>query len=367
MCNSPISIKNPNYGLNLKYKDTKSQMIRVPCGYCEECIANKQMQLIQRIQMESLHNHLFFCTLTYSDKTLPFITTSTGYDIRYADVRDFQLMVKRLRVSDSLPRSFRYFGVTELGFKRGRPHMHSLFLVPKFKSDTFADILNLEKWFYDNVLLEWRRNIGTDKFPSYVPLCQFRKVYTRNGVRTNYDLHYVNPSLSNNGVSDVGFYVLKYMLKPSDRVARLQQALRLNLPEDEYESVWRIVRPRSFKSLHFGDDSYDTKHKVYTSFDVEDYVRKCVERSKSVGADFPQFYNPIDGKTFPLSRYYRNKFFTTKDLDSFPKLVNPSDYDDDGVSQLLTKENHYEKIRKMVDSRDFTAYDSSCLLFSESD
>lgn len=128
MCLSPIRIKNPNLGLvgpNAMYKDTRSHMIDVPCGVCAECIAAKQMQYVQRLQMEELVNHIFFCTLTYNNDSMPKITTSTGFDIRYADVSDVQKMVKRLRKRNAFGRPFRYFAVSELGSQRGRPHPFS--------------------------------------------------------------------------------------------------------------------------------------------------------------------------------------------------------------------------------------------------
>ena len=125
MCISPIRIKNPNLGLigpNAQFKDTISHYINVPCGVCPQCVANRQMQYVQRLQMEELVNHLFFCSLTYNNDTIPVVTTSTGYDIRYADVSDVQKMMKRLRKKNAFGRPFRYFGVSELGTKKGRPH-----------------------------------------------------------------------------------------------------------------------------------------------------------------------------------------------------------------------------------------------------
>lgn len=125
MCLSPVRIKNPNLGLTgptAFYKDTVSHYIDVPCGVCAECVASRQLQFVQRLQMEELVNHLFFCTLTYNDDMLPVVSTSTGYNIRYADVRDVQNMFKRLRKRNAFGRPFRYFGVSELGSKRGRPH-----------------------------------------------------------------------------------------------------------------------------------------------------------------------------------------------------------------------------------------------------
>lgn len=125
MCISPIRIKNPNLGLfgpNAQFKDTISHYINVPCGVCPQCVANRQMQYVQRLQMEELVNHLFMCSLTYNNESMPVVTTSTGYDIRYADVSDVQKMFKRLRKRNAFGRPFRYFGVSELGTKKGRPH-----------------------------------------------------------------------------------------------------------------------------------------------------------------------------------------------------------------------------------------------------
>lgn len=125
MCISPIRIKNPNLGLigpNAQFKDTISHYINVPCGVCPQCVANRQMQFVQRLQMEELVNHLFMCSLTYNNESMPVVTTSTGYDIRYADVSDVQKMFKRLRKRIAFGRPFRYFGVSELGTKKGRPH-----------------------------------------------------------------------------------------------------------------------------------------------------------------------------------------------------------------------------------------------------
>lgn len=125
MCISPIRIKNPNLGLvgpNAQFKDTTSRYINVPCGVCCECVASRQMQMVQRLTIESLVNHLFFCTLTYNNESLPVVSTSTGYDIRYADVSDVQKMFKRLRYRNAFGRPFRYLAVSELGSEKGRPH-----------------------------------------------------------------------------------------------------------------------------------------------------------------------------------------------------------------------------------------------------
>lgn len=124
MCISPIRIRNPNFGINnvgTKYKDTVSAFINVPCGHCSECVSVRQMGYVQRLQLESVKNHMFFCTLTYNNESMPYLSVN-GRNIRYADVSDVQKMIKRLRKSNVFGRPFRYFGVSELGSLKGRPH-----------------------------------------------------------------------------------------------------------------------------------------------------------------------------------------------------------------------------------------------------
>ena len=94
MCLSPVIIPNPNYGLKYSPElspliDTSSSSIAVPCGHCSECIHNRQLALVQRLQMESLCNYLFFSTLTYNNEMIPQLVTSSGYNIKYvAGVED---------------------------------------------------------------------------------------------------------------------------------------------------------------------------------------------------------------------------------------------------------------------------------------
>lgn len=114
------------------FKDThdcSSEYIYVPCGYCKECIAVKQMYYVQRVRMEALHSFLYFTTLTYDNQHLPRIRVSSGYDIPYASIHHLQLLMKRLRNNNSFGRPFRYFAVRERGSERGRPHPFPYYLV----------------------------------------------------------------------------------------------------------------------------------------------------------------------------------------------------------------------------------------------
>lgn len=316
MCISPIRIKNPNKGLKVapgsvnQLKDCTSAYIDVPCGVCSECIAVKQMSIVQRIQMESLDHHLFFCTLTYQDSEIPVIHTSTGYDIRYADVSDVQKMCKRLRKSEAFGRPFRYFAVSELGSKKGRPHFHIIFLLPKHEGDDFNTCISLQKRLFDTVFSEWRRNYGSTRAPIWRPLSLFVERFSGGELKRTFDLHYVQPYQGSSSFLSVAFYVIKYMLKPSSRAVRLQQALHLNLPPGEYEKVWSLVRPRYFKSLDFGSSK---------SQKVSDFLSECVSRSLEESSPYPCFYNVDTGQSFPLSRFYRGKSHIY-DLDSALKF-----------------------------------------------
>lgn len=382
MCLSPIRIRNPNLGLvgpNAQFKDTTSQMIDVPCGVCAECVAARQMQYVQRLQMEELVNHLFFCTLTYNNESLPQVVTSTGYSIRYADVADVQRMFKRLRKRNAFGRPFRYFAVSELGGKKGRPHFHIIFIVPKREDDTFHDCMNLEKVMFDEVLAEWKRNVAPPvwsekkgKFipnsahPDYRPLCTYVRKFVNGKLRTNFDLHYVNPMLSDGGSADVAFYVLKYMMKPSNRALRLQQALHLNLDADEYDDIWSLVRPRHFESEAFGLGlaEYDRqaaksehRRRYKVAPEVLEHLRKGIALSKrQPGETMPSYILPDDGSLRPLAKYYKSNgdiytmldfldfFYASKKIDADNVIVK----DDIHISQLLKKESDFEDKVKNV-------------------
>lgn len=198
------------------------------------------------------------------------------------------------------------------------------------------------------VLHEWRRNYGSTRSPEYRPLCTYVRRVINGRVKTNYDLHYMNDrSVSSDSCSDVGFYVTKYMLKPSERERRLQQALHLNLDDEEYHKVWNLVKSRWFASEKFG---YNNSEKVRS------YIRKCVEDSKS-SFDSPKFFNPIDGRNFPLGRYYLNRgeFFTIDDGLYFNKkkgIVDNVVMDDRHISDKLKSIDNFKKRVRQVDEHE---------------
>lgn len=351
MCDSPRLISNPykglaQIGLN-RFHDCTSAFIPVPCGYCSSCIALRQNYYIQRCQMEELNHHLFMVTLTYKSSMLRYLLVN-GRKLYYADFTDVQKMIKRLR-NRGLKLS--YMAVSEYGGKHHRPHFHLLLSIPKNKNDTFIDCINLEYRLHKLVLSEWKRNYGSDRKPIYKELCKY--VVTSKG-RT-FDLHYVNPTLTDNGSADVGFYVTKYVLKADKWVDRLKSALKLNLKPDEFTQVWKLLKPRVCISKNFG--SYDDE-------DVQSHIRKGIDFSlKDRSALFPYFINPVTGQTFPLSPLFKKRFLCLHDqIVFFERNTNRKQDDafafskERNVTSENVKSNHLENVRNVVNSR-LSSYD----------
>lgn len=344
MCISPIPIPNPNYGRKVlagdpfSMKDCTSKYIDVPCGHCDECVAKSQLALIQRVQMESLSNHVFFCTLTYNNDMIPYLDTSQGFRIRYTSVHDLQNMFKRLR--NVLPFSFRYYAVSERGSEHARPHAHILFFVPKKDGDDFNVVLNYESILFKEVFTCWSRNIGSDKKPEYVPCCTYIRKFIRGRLKTTYDLHYVVPTLDDPSGLNVAFYVLKYMLKGSNHDVALQRALKLNYSDEEYRDTWNLVKSRSLCSKCFGvNPSKRVGSRGSLEFPdsrISDFIRNCIQDSKSSDFDYPCFFNTDSGKSFPLAKYYRDKFYSYEDALFFYFKGNRSDID----SPVITSEDN---------------------------
>lgn len=445
MCLNPIHIKNTNYGsknpqLLILNKDTTHAFMEVPCGRCEQCVAAKQSDFVQRVQSESKYNHLFFATLTYDNDHLPRLSvdvpvvkpeksqsdkkfdssqhhTSTLFDrplsdveseqfqfdsrdrfvpielvdsdeflsldafdvpanneaeslaqkelaaarlvqdskrmksaldaikkaqddshlvaeslddaieyetisFAYADIHDVQLLLKNVR--DNLSdypalagRCLRYAAVSELGKQNGRPHFHILFFLEHRPEDfdpngvpNKAVLRTIEAQLRTIVRKYWAENVGTRKNPVYVPRFKYARKWSFGRIYTNYDLHWVDPSLTKDMTANVGYYVSKYMMKGSDRDQRRQQFLRLNLQEDEYNDVWKTIKCRMTCSKGLGLDArYIT---------IEEAVEQVT-------------YKPLDQYARELSDY----------LDNCDDLPDP-----DFVSSVLSRS--YRVIRKRV-------------------
>lgn len=363
MCISPKYIPNPNFGMKKEgfhlLKDCTSAFIAIPCRVCPQCIAVRQMELIQRIHMESLFCHLFFCTLTYNDASLPVFDVN-GYSIKYARSQDFTDLIKRVRKYSNYP--FRAFGVSEFGSKYGRPHFHLIVSVPKSSGDFSVIERHLSSLF----LREWRRNYGSTRKPIYQVLCTFTRKYYDGRLSTNFDFHYINPMYSDDGVADVGFYVLKYLLKADKHEKKLQQALHMNLHPTLYRVVWDVVRSDTHISKGIGLLDFSTRgqRSSYTAdmfnSKVVSHIRKGIDYGKGK-FPYPVFLHPLTGKTFPLSHYYKDYFFTPEDAFSYyydnvgnsPYLDSIHDADIKALNQTLSVIDKYKRRCDIVNSKTF--------------
>lgn len=342
MCTNPTLIRNPNFGLShigLNYmKDCSSQYLRVPCGHCPECIAVRQMGIVQRMNLEYKFNHLFFVMLSYRNEMLPTHVTSEGWKLHFADWRDLDAMFKRLRKRNAFGRPFRYLAVNEYGETGHRPHFHVILILKKLPNDDTYTPLNLRSLVFDRVLAEWRRNVARrvlkkdsksghyhagdlvpdNVHPDYLPLLEYHRRITRHGVEANYTVEYIRPLSIFSTEDAVSFYISKYLMKSDPWVNRFRSALELNHDELEFKEVWDLIRPKCKWSLGFGVNgwpkeveldkiNYDTgeltTRKVVTVPDPEalQFVHSIVEKSVPNGS--PQ-YLAENGASYPLCRYY---------------------------------------------------------------
>lgn len=358
MCVSPVKIPNPNYKSKVaiiqKTTDTLNQYLYVPCNVCPECLMSRQGSLVQRARNMALDHYIFFCTLTYNRESLPVYdcvydkVNEDGskihkeYHIPYADISDVQKMFKRIRISKSIPRDWSYFFVSERGTDKGRPHFHGLIFIPKLIDDDKLYPAILETSLRKLILSEWKRNYGSDRSPIWKPLLTYRVKYVAGKRISNYDLHYVVNHSTEKGSDDVAFYVTKYILKPSAKEARLQQALRLNLDEDFYNEVWSVVRSRSFCSKHFGARSDKQVS----------YVKSCIEKSKTDPSGLKYFNS--DGSPFPLSRYYRKYLSLDACITSVAARGGPVYEDDRSITEKIQSVQHGSAILQKARKRDIS-------------
>ena len=359
MCVSPIRIPNPNYGnkipIIVQTKDTVSRYINVPCGVCAECLASKQLQLVQRARNMALDHYIFFCTLTYDNKHLPSITTSTGFDIKFADIRDIQNMIKRIRKDNLFLRPFKFYFCSERGKTYGRPHFHGLIFLPKYQDDDKLFPAQIEPYLRRVLSQQWKRNtaycfnkrgecVSNTRSPRYEPLYQYHQKYVGGILYKNFDLHYVVPHSTENGSDDVAFYVTKYLLKSSDKEIRLQQALRLNLSKEEYDEVWSLVKSKVLCSKAFGDCTFEQLLKV----------TECIERSKDNPDGFKYFVQ--NGTPQPLAKFYRKYVTPSQAVSSVVATGGPVFNDERDISDKLRSVDKGVRVLEKSQNRDISEF-----------
>lgn len=493
MCLNPIKIKNPNYGLGhiglLFMKDTTHRYMEVPCGHCPDCVAARQSALVQRVQNESRYSHMFFATLTYDNKHLPYaeikvppfkegaykhgvastLDAARLYEERrpssnfvddkevesllenacadlhsdlsslivqeispeeeedksdwktirmaYADIHHIQLLMKNLR--DNLPlngRKFSYICVSELGKTNGRPHFHVLFFLEKRPEDYSrgrvdrAFMYNLEKMLWQGVFKYWAINVGTRKHPVYEKLFTYRKRILGSKVFTNFDLHYVDPGLTTDGVDNVAYYVTKYLMKGSDKERRRQQFLALNLSPEDYHDFYNTIKCKLTISKGLGLDAHfytvekpievrktlsEVAQEIEQSLEGDDlppddfsltrvvYVKRrvmvpnfelCEEIRKNLARDAGKAPGPIfitpKGEHVPLAHYYQRFGYIYGAMDAMTIYFNFNPDDQAKRSELLKEEKDallekFERQKQTVERN--STFDTSPALLWGSD
>lgn len=389
MCLTPIPIRNANKAVNIgnihinqteifnKLKDNESKYMWVPCGCCKQCIAIAQMELVERIQMEAIYNHIFMGTLTYKDETLPRLETPIwedktgreheGYQYRYAKYEDASAMIRRMRDRNVYGIPFKYLIVTERGSKRARPHFHILLLFKKKDiGKNYTDCLNFEQKYKWTLLENWQRNIGSKHYPLYQDLCEYRESYRGGKKRATYDFHYINPLLTKGGVTDAAFYVLKYMLK-GIQDKRTMQAIFLNYDTVTAWNIWNRIRNRREYSLGFGLDidlSKKGKDRTITEDicnpEIVEYLQTGVKRSLAAKTEYAYYYCPENILTFPLANYYKRYSFIYSQEDEWkfyeicPKryrehILIPERPDGHAITKQI---QDFEKIQKKIEMLD---------------
>jgi hypothetical protein len=331
MCLSPIIIKNPNYKDELyrtkfgkafnvidRYHDTDSSHIQVPCGHCKECTFIRQNNYVQRCRMESFENDLYMLTLTYKQDMLPYFDSSDASigRVYYPDIRDVTNMFKRIRKYDLFGTPFKYFGVSEYGGKRFRPHFHIILSFPKQCGEPFFNrklaIARTEK--VANVIKsQWKRNISAStKKPIYKPLSLFHRVFKNGHWNSPFDFHYIDESATDRGQADVAFYVSKYILKSDCRVDKLLYKLD-NLDHDNFVAFGsKKIKPHIFASKGFGD----------IPISKYDFIRSCIRAGiENSDCCCPQYINP-DGSLFPMGKFLQKQcarkfLFMPNEVDTF--------------------------------------------------
>ena len=307
------------------------------------------MYIVQRFFMQSLDSYVYFTTLTYDDAHLPTLTVNNR-TIRYANFKHFTDMVKRIRIYNLFTRPFTYYAVSERGKSNARPHFHCLWFLPKYSTDNDSTPFNLESVLYSVLFSEWRVNVGSKRSPIYEPLFTYACKKRNSILYSNFDTHYVRPTLGVCNETSVVFYCMKYLLKVSTHDKKLQSALKLNCDYEVYKDVWNKVKSKSQCSKHFGCGFgyLDDSGKFKPSQNVVDYIRDCINHTPS-GSPYPCFYSPIDGSSYPLSPYYqgRNEFYSFSDaLRIF--LHSRSPLENDLPDDFYTKSQvNFQKFQKL--------------------
>lgn len=301
MCLSPIPITRTIAGL------TSVQF--VPCGYCNECIKDRQNEyVIRTIEEASKKGIVWFFTLTYSDDHVPYTYDLDGeiidedpvtgevffapnaklLSICNKDITSWKKRVrarlnKRRKKEGKEPLKFSFLICGEYGPRTHRPHYHGLFI-----GLSRSDMLEFKK--------DWENHYGFTLFKSVN----------------------VIPSSHHNDVESTARYVAKYICKSRDL-------------EDENVLDGKVQKPRKLVSPGYGLPSkekfnrmkdYHLCRDLFPTADL-DHMSKVKEPMRLIREIINRQKYNLNGKLYKLPRYYKRKIFYT--VDEITGKIRPLD------------------------------------------
>lgn len=195
------------------------------------------------------------------------------------------------------------------------------------------------------LLSEWTHNVGTNKFPIYKP----NFTDTKRGYLRNFDCDFVDTIKEDS--DDVSFYVSKYMMKYDEYTDKLKRWIYVNDPEN-FKELWSLVKPKILYSKGFGNKSSKL---------VKKFIEDCLYLSIGSSSLYPLFFNPNNGKSFPMSRYFYSlipahiqEIFLQRQIDEKGVISDKSnvtasildfDYTPEEIERKLSE---FDKIKKFV-------------------
>lgn len=163
-CLHPIELKNIAYNPKQFTGSHRKEYLKVPCGKCINCLAQKSNELAVKFTYNYEHKYNYkgiFLTLTYNDESIHYVEESEDVDfydynlqewemynnegkklkldlmgnpIETLRRKDFQLFIKRLR-NELKPyykemgwQNISYLASSEYGSRGERPHYHAVIL-----------------------------------------------------------------------------------------------------------------------------------------------------------------------------------------------------------------------------------------------
>lgn len=335
MCLSPVLVSRNVAGIK-RYEF-------VPCGHCVECMKAKQTEFATRVMEEAKScSDMYFITLTYNDENVPWQENEIEKDynpetgevtieksrLKSLNNHDITAWKKRVRIQykragHELP-DFKYAICGEYGPRTQRPHYHGIV----FCSD---------KRFMAALEDDWKSNYGYT--------C-FKKINTL-------------PHDGKDEVIATAKYVAKYVCKIKsleyDKVRTKEVASPRKITSRGFGLSKRFEAMRrhclALDQYNYDPDTLmnlDTKQRL-TKGEVADIINIIKRRRKYE-------YN---GKSYPLSRYAREKMFYKKDSRGRLKSTTIQDMVSFSL-QFDANKDYHEQLRQIASRKGYKMDYQAC-------